>query len=73
MDLTQFIVYTVIWAGLRNTFLTIIGKYLKENRGEVMKYSHTVDIAVLAILVWILGRFVYRQVKKYQRKRKQKI
>ncbi|MBU0626470.1 hypothetical protein KKG31_03970 [Patescibacteria group bacterium] len=51
MNLTQFIIYTTIGAGLRNAFLTIVGKYLKENRELVMKYSHTVDIIVLAILV----------------------
>ncbi len=71
MDLTQFIIYTVIGAGIRNTFLTLVGKYLKENRELVMKYSHTVDIVVLAILIWIVVRFVYRQLrKKYKRKHK---
>jgi membrane protein DedA with SNARE-associated domain len=71
MNLTQFIIYTIIWAGIRNTFLTLVGKYLKENRELVMKYSHTVDIVVLAILIWIIVRFVYRQLrKKYKRKQK---
>lgn len=71
MNLTKFIVYTLVGAGLRNTFLTLVGKYLKENRELVMKYSHTVDIVVLAILVCIIGRFIYRQIrKKYKRKQK---
>jgi len=70
MNLTKFIIYTIIWAGLRNTFLTLIGKYLKENRELVMKYSHTVDIVVLAILIWIVVRFVYRQIRKRNRKHK---
>lgn len=69
MNLTEFIIYTVIGAGLRNTFLTLIGKYLKENRDLVMKYSKVVDIVVLAILVWIIGRFVYRQLNKRHKKR----
>lgn len=69
MNLTKFLIYTTIWAGIRNTFLTLIGKYLKENRELVMKYSHTVDIIVLAILIWLVGRFVYRQVMKYRRKK----
>lgn len=69
MNLTQFIIYTIIGAGLRNAFLTLVGKYLKENRELVMKYSHTVDIVVLAILIWIVVRFVYRQLrKKYKKK-----
>jgi len=70
LNLTKFIIYTIIWAGLRNTFLTLIGKYLKENRELVMKYSHTVDIVVLAILIWIVVRFVYRQIRKRNRKHK---
>lgn len=71
MNLTKFIIYTTIGAGMRNTFLTLVGKYLKENRELVMKYSHTVDIVVVAILVWIIGRFIYRQLrKKYKRKHK---
>lgn len=71
MNLTEFIIYTIIWAGIRNTFLTLVGKYLKENRGLVMKYSHTVDIVVLAILIWLVARFVYRQIRKKIRKHKQ--
>ena len=72
MNLTKFIIYTIIGAGLRNTFLTLVGKYLKENRELVMKYSHTVDIVVLAILVGIVVWFVYRQLRK-RYKRRQKI
>ncbi|MEI7919827.1 MAG: VTT domain-containing protein [bacterium] len=50
MNLTKFVIYTTIGAGLRNTFLTLVGKYLKENRELVMQYSKVVDIVVLAIL-----------------------
>jgi len=71
MNLTKFIIYTIIGAGLRNTFLTLVGKYLKENRELVMKYSGTVDIVVLVILIWLIVRFVYRQLRKrYIRKHK---
>lgn len=69
MHLTKFIVYTVIGAGLRNTFLALVGKYLKENRELVMKYSKIVDIVVLIILIWIIGRFVYRQIRKRYKKK----
>lgn len=67
MNLTEFVIYTIIGAGLRNTFLTLVGKYLKENRELVMKYSKVVDIVVLAILVWIIVRFIYRQLRKRHR------
>jgi len=69
MNLTKFIIYTVIGAGLWNTFLTLVGKYLKENRELVMQYSKIVDIVVLAILIWIIGRFIYRQISKKNRKK----
>lgn len=69
MNLTKFMIYTVIGAGIRNTFLTLVGKYLKENRELVMQYSKVVDIVVLAILVWIIGRFIYRQISKKNRKK----
>jgi len=64
MNLTKFVIYTTIGAGLRNTFLTLVGKYLKENRELVMKYSKVVDIVVLIILVWIIWWFIYRQINK---------
>lgn len=70
MNLTKFIVYTLVGAGLRNTFLALVGKILKENREEVMQYSKIVDIVVLVILVGIVARFIYRQVSKRMKKRK---
>ncbi|MCX6823694.1 MAG: DedA family protein [candidate division SR1 bacterium] len=69
MNLTQFVIYTIIGAGLRNTFLTLVGKYLKENRELVMQYSKIVDIVVLAILIGIIVRFIYRQLKKRHKKK----
>ena len=70
MNLTKFIVYTLVGAGLRNTFLAVVGKILKENREEVMQYSSIVDIVVLVILVGIVAWFIYRQVSKRIKKNK---
>lgn len=50
MNLWKFSIYTVIGAGLWNSFLTYVGFKLKSNWTEVMKYSHTIDIVVIAIL-----------------------
>jgi uncharacterized membrane protein YhdT len=47
----------------------LVGKYLKENRELVMQYSKVVDIVVLLILVWIIVRFIYRQISKKNRKK----
>jgi F0F1-type ATP synthase membrane subunit b/b' len=37
-----------------------------------MKYSKIVDIVVLVILVWIVARFIYRQVSKKMKMKKNK-
>lgn len=68
MNLTKFLIYTIIGAGLRNTFLILVGKYLKQNRELVMQYSSTIDKVVVVILVWIIARFVYRQLRKKHKK-----
>ena len=70
MPIGKFLFYTVIGGAIWNTFLALVGKYLKENWNQVMKYSHVVDIVVLAILVLIFALFVLRQVKKWKRNRK---
>jgi len=67
MNLTKFIIYTIVGAGIRNTFLALVGKYLKENREEVMQYSKTIDIVVLVFIVAIICWFIYRQLKKRKR------
>ncbi|MFA7298764.1 MAG: DedA family protein [Candidatus Absconditabacterales bacterium] len=68
MNLTKFLIYTIIGAGLRNTFLILVGKYLKQNRELVMQYSSTIDKVVVVILVGIIARFVYRQLRKKHKK-----
>lgn len=50
MNLVKFSVYTIIGAGLWNTFLTWVGYELKNNWHEVMKYSHIIDLVVVGVL-----------------------
>jgi membrane protein DedA with SNARE-associated domain len=50
MNLWKFSIYTILGAGLWNSFLTYVGFKLKENWTEVMTYSHTIDIVVVAVL-----------------------
>lgn len=64
MPLAPFCVYTVIGAGLWNAFLAVAGMKLKENWDELMHYSHQIDLVVLAILVALVGLFVYRHRAK---------
>jgi membrane protein DedA with SNARE-associated domain len=65
MNIFTFLIFTVVGAGLWNTFLSFCGFYLKQNWEVVMKYSHLVDIAVVLIL---LGGIIYFVVKHVKRK-----
>lgn len=60
MNLGRFIVYTVLGAGLWNAFLTYVGYKLKSNWTEVMQYSHTIDIVVVAILGLAFLYYAYK-------------
>jgi membrane protein DedA with SNARE-associated domain len=60
MKLGKFIIYTTLGAGLWNSFLAYVGFKLKENWTEVMKYSHTIDIVVVAILGLAFLYYAYK-------------
>ena len=60
MRLGKFIIYTTLGAGLWNSFLAYVGFKLKENWTEVMKYSHTIDIVVVAILGLAFLYYAYK-------------
>lgn len=60
MRLGKFIIYTTLGAGLWNSFLAYVGFKLKENWTEVMKYSHTIDILVVAILGLAFLYYAYK-------------
>jgi membrane protein DedA with SNARE-associated domain len=64
MNVFTFLLFTVIGAGLWNTFLSFCGFYLRQNWEVVMKYSHIVDIAVVLILLGGIFYFVARHVKR---------
>ena len=63
MNLVKFIVYTVIGAGTWNAILTWCGFLLRTNWSEIMKYSHMIDIIVIAA---IIGAAVYVFIKLYR-------
>jgi membrane protein DedA with SNARE-associated domain len=68
MNLLKFSLYTIIGAGLWNTFLTVCGFYLRKNWETVMEYSRFVDIAVLLILIGLVVLFVTTHIKRAGRK-----
>jgi len=60
MNLWKFTIYTILGAGMWNSFLTYVGYKLKSNWTEVMTYSHIIDIVVVAILGLAFCYYAYK-------------
>jgi len=63
MRIFKFALYTIVGAGIWNSFLAIVGFYLKQNWENVIKYSKIIDIMVSILLVVVICLFIYRHVK----------
>lgn len=69
MNIVKFSVYTIIGAGLWNSFLAYVGYVLKENWTVVRSYSEIVDMIVVAGL--LAGGIIFvRQHLKHARARR---
>ena len=68
MRLGPFIVFTVVGAGLWNSFLSWCGFQLQKNWATVLRYSHLIDIAVIvllaALVVWYVARHLVRRARR---------
>jgi membrane protein DedA with SNARE-associated domain len=68
MRLVPFLVFTVIGAGLWNTFLAWCGFQLRRNWDTILDYSHWIDIGVIVVLgalvAWYIGRHLARRRRK---------
>lgn len=69
MNLLRFSIYTIIGAGIWNTILSVAGYYLRDNWGEIMKYSHIIDYVVVALLLIIV---IYYGYKLHKNRKKSK-
>lgn len=69
MPLLPFVLLTAIGAGAWNTILTLLGITLKRNWPVIMRYSHVVDIVVVAILAIGLVLWVVLRLGKMRRAR----
>ena len=72
MNIVKFCIYTIIGAGLWNAFLTYMGYLLREKWSEVMKYSHVVDIVVLALLVIFVIYYIYKFYSNHKERKANK-
>lgn len=69
MNIWKFSIYTIVGAAMWNSFLMYVGMVLKNNWQDVLKYSSTIDIVIVALL-FIL--FVYTVMKLYKAYKKNK-
>jgi len=51
MNLFKFCLYTILGAGLWNSFLTYLGYYLGSQWHEIRKYSEVVDVVLIILIV----------------------
>ncbi len=67
MNIWKFSIYTIIGAGLWNTFLTYVGINLKSNWDVVLKYSSVIDIVVVLMLVFVCIYAAFKLNKAYRK------
>lgn len=68
MNLKNFVLYTVIGAGIWNIVLAVIG-YLAQGQADIIeRYSSEISIVVVALLVLFVGYIVYRTFFKKKKK-----
>ncbi len=63
MKLLPFLLTTLVGATLWNSFLLTCGMYLRERWDLVERYSHQVDIVIVAVLVAGLAFFAWSRFK----------
>lgn len=69
MSLSKFIVYTIVGAGLWNTFLAWLGFYLGGKWEIIRQYSEKIDVVILVLLVVIVAAwFLKRRAHQYTRR-----
>ena len=67
MKLLPFCAFTVLGAGLWNTFLSWCGFALRSNWSTVMRYSHWIDIGVVVLLAALVALYVGRHLARRRR------
>lgn len=72
MNVTKFLIFTVVGASLWNAFLTFVGSILRQNWDEVMKYSKVLDIIVIAVIIGAIFYILYHKLWKKTHKKTHK-
>lgn len=64
MNLNKFLIYTASGALIWNMFLAYLGFKLKQQWEIVHKYSSQIDMVAGVILLFLIGYFIYKHIKK---------
>lgn len=71
MNLVHFSVYTTVGACIWNMFLTWCGFLMKENWTKISKYTHTIDIVMVALILAAIAYFIKSHIKQAIRSKDQ--
>lgn len=63
MNIVRFSIYTIVGAGLWNSFLTWLGYHLRDNWETIRQHMEVLDIVLAAALLAAAGFFVYKQIQ----------
>lgn len=63
MNIFKFSIFTIIGAGIWNFTLAYIGFILRSNWDIVIKYLKIVDIVIIIGIIFLIGFFIYKQIK----------
>jgi membrane protein DedA with SNARE-associated domain len=64
MNIFKFCVYTIVGAGIWNSFLTYLGYYLGTRWDEIRKYSEVLDIIIIILLIAAVGFWIFKRLKR---------
>jgi membrane protein DedA with SNARE-associated domain len=67
MNLLRFSVYTIVGAGLWNSFLTWLGYRLRDNWETIRQYTEVIDVVLVVVLLSAVGFFIYKQIQAMKR------
>lgn len=68
MNFTKFLIYTSVGATLWNMFLAYVGFVMRNNWDKLHHYNKYFDVPVLIVLIGGFSFFVYKSLKKKERK-----
>lgn len=64
MNLKKFIFYTILGAGIWNSFLIYFGMILGNNWETIRKYSEHISWGIIAIIILLVVYFLWKEVKR---------